>query len=138
MSEVPTPVSESTAAEIVRTEGSTRSFKSVDNTIVSSDLIMLNASGAVKATSGSVTEYLGCTIYTAGSGQRVVVERGKMRATWDGASTTLAAGAPIGISVTHSGWFEGSSLTSGANVIGYNVTNLAATQSGTLQIVSLL
>jgi hypothetical protein len=143
MSEIPTPVSESTAIEVVRKEGSTFSAKSVDNTLTAGDIVQYNASGILKATglgSGVFETIAGVLLYTCASGNRGVAIRGKVRATWDGASTTLNYGAPIAVSTTHSGWFEassGDSIPIGVYVGLYGGSQLAAANSGQLAVVEI-
>ena len=143
MSELPTPVSESTAIEVVRKEGSTRSQKAVD-TITAGEILTINNSGAVRAIglSGIAPLLMGVALYTATSGNRVVTIRGKLRSFWDGAGTVVN-GTPIAVSTTRSGWFEPYAGTSGINVIGYFFgdapgASLAASNSGTLQVVDIL
>ena len=134
MSEVPTPVSESTAIEIVRGEGATISQKSV-STITAGDFVYnLNNSGVVQAIEAIDAErILGVAAYDAASGKRCVVLReGHVRARWDGAGT-VNKGTQIVSSDVRSGWFEplGAS-TSGTLIIGFSVNELAAANSGTL------
>ena len=134
MSEVPTPVSESTAIEIVRGEGATISQKSV-STITAGDFVYnLNNSGVVQAIEAIDAErILGVAAYDAASGKRCVVLReGHVRARWDGAGT-VNKGTQIVSSDLRSGWFEplGAS-TSGTLIIGFSVNELAAANSGTL------
>ena len=143
MSEIPTPVSESTAIEVVRKEGSTLSVKSVDNTITAGDILMFNASGVLKQAggigSGDSFTLAGVTLYTCASGNRTVVIRGKVRATWDGVNTGNF-GVPIAPSLTHSGWFETSSglvYPIGVFIGNGGGSQLAAANSGTLQVVEI-
>ena len=70
MSEIPSAVSESTAIEIVRKEGSAHSEKSV-STLVAGDLTyFLNNSGLVQ-TIGAINSYsvYGIALYDAASGE---------------------------------------------------------------------
>lgn len=143
MSEIPTAVSESTAIEVVRKEGSTLSAVSVDNTITAGDILQFNASGVLKANgvgSGVTNTIAGVTLYTSASGNRTVMIRGKVRATYDGV-TAGTYGVPIAVSHTHSGWFEvssGDTLPLGVFIGNGGGSQLSTTaNSGTLQVVEI-
>lgn len=138
MSEVPTPVSESTAAEVVRVEGKTRSAKSVDNNIITSSLLYASASGFKEAPGLTLpTDIAGVATTAGASGNRVLAIKGKVRAIWDGTGT-VNFGTNIAPSATQSGMFE---VLSGTTYgIGYFYGNgagssLGATNSGTAVIV---
>lgn len=144
MSELPTPVSESTAIEIVRKEGTARSFKSVGALVAGELLYFANSSGVtqgVGGTSGGLAAYAGVALFTQTSGNRVTTIHGKHRARWDGV-TVGALGSAIGLSTTRSGWFEvnpaaassGSYLNIG-QYIDTGIGTLAAANSGTLVVV---
>ena len=146
MSEVPSPVSESTAIEIVRKEGSARSWKAIDS-ITAGDLMWFpNSSGVrqiVGGTSGGISAFAGIALYTQTSGNRVTTIHGKVRCKWDGV-TAGPLGSAIGGSTTRSGWFEvapgvassGSYLVLG-QYIDTGVGTLAAANSGTLVAVEV-
>ena len=148
MSEVPTPQSESTAIEIVRREGSARSYKCVDNGLTAGDIAFFpNSSGIAKAiggTSGGISNIAGVALYTTVSGARAVTIKGVVRCKWDGV-TAGVLGQGIGASTTNSGWFEitpaiassGSYLVIG-RYVDTSVGTLAAANSGTLVAVELL
>lgn len=140
MSYLPTPVSESTAAEIVRREGSAKGFTTND-TITQSDIVKLaNGSGLVRAVNGDLLPIIdGVAIYTAVSGARTVAIKGRVRAVWDGVGTVVP-GTVLGVSAARSGWFEPSASTSGQLQIGYyrGTAALAAANSGTAVEVELL
>lgn len=132
MSEVPTPVSESTAIEIVRKEGSTFSAKSV-STISAGDLVYwVNNSGLAEAIE-SVANLTspGIALYDAVSGSRCVTIRGHLRARWDGAGT-VNKGSPIAPSATYSGMFTLGVAGSGTLIWGLSVNNLGTSNSGQL------
>lgn len=138
MSEVPTPVSESTAIEIKRTEGKTFSAKAVD-TITAGDFVYFsNNSGliqAIEAINGD--SIVGVALYDAISGERCVTIKGHVRARWDGTGT-VNKGTIIVSSDVRSGWFEPlGAVTSGTLILGYSINNLAAANSGTLVEVFL-
>ena len=147
MSELPTPVSESTAIEIVRKEGTARSFKSVGALVAGELLYFANSSGVtqiVGGTSGGISAFAGIALYTQTSGNRVTTIRGKVRCRWDGA-TAGPLGASIAGSTTRSGWFE---VTSGIAASGQSylvlgqyidtgVGTLATANSGTLVAVEI-
>lgn len=138
MSEVPTPVSESTAIEIRRIEGSVRSQKSV-STITAGDLLYnLNNSGVVQAIEAiDAGRIVGVAWYDAVSGARVVYGKGHVRARWDGAGT-VNKGTQIVSSDLRSGWFEPlGAVTSGTLILGRSVNELAAANSGTLVEVEI-
>lgn len=146
MSEVPIPVSESTAIEVVRREGSNHSYKSV-STISAGDLLFFpNSSGVaqgVGGTSGGISNFPGVALYDAVSGARCPTIKGFVRSRWDGV-TAGVLGQPIALSTTRSGWFEitparassGSYLDIG-RYIDTSVGTLAAGNSGTLVVVEL-
>ena len=133
MSEIPAAVSESTAIEIVRLEGATRSAKSV-STITGGDFLYnLNNSGVVQAIEAiDAGRIIGVALYDAVSGNRVTAIKGHVRARWDGTGT-VNKGTQIVSSDVRSGWFEplGAS-TSGTLILGYSYNELAAANSGTL------
>lgn len=139
MSEIPTPVSESTAIEVVRREGSARSFKSV-STITAGDFVYFaNNSGVVQTIEAiDASRIPGVALYDAASGNRVTTIKGKARARWDGTGT-VGKGTQIVSSDLRSGWFEplGAS-TSGTLIIGYSHDVLAAANSGLLNVVEVL
>ena len=133
MSEVPTPVSESTATEIVRGEGKTFSAKAVD-TITAGDFVYFGTnSGVIQAIEAIAGESIvGAAMYDAVSGERCVAVKGRIRARWDGTGT-VNKGTLIVSSDVRSGWFEPlGAATSGTLVIGYSVGVLAAANSGLL------
>lgn len=137
MSEIPAAVSESTAIEIVRTEGSAHSEKSV-TTLTAGDIVYFaNNSGLVQVVA-AINSYsiFGIALYDATSGNRVTTIRGKVRGRWDGTGT-VNKGTSIGSSATRSGWFEPSAITSGVLNIGFSYNNLGATNSGTLTPIEL-
>ncbi len=143
MSEVPTPVSESTAIEIVRKEGSARSVKAV-NTITAGDLLWLpNASGATQTVtfSGTRDTVIGAALYSAVSGGRVTTIKGKVQVKWDGAGSPIF-GSPIAPSTVRSGWFEFSSGTAApigilwGSIVGAGFAAVAG-NSGTLLVVEI-
>lgn len=142
MSEVPSVTLETTAIELVRKEGSARSWKAV-NTINAGELLWLpNASGVVQTVtfSGTRDTVLGAALFGQSSGGRVTTITGKVQVRWDGA-TTGPMGSPIAPSTLRSGWFELSSGT--AAPVGIYVgtgpgSALAAANSGLLQPVELL
>jgi len=141
MSELPTPVSESTAIEVVRQEGMARSFKSVSTLTAGDICYFANNSGIVQVIAGvSRLEHVGAALYDAASGNRATTIRGKIRARWDGTGTP-GLSVPIGSSATRSGWWEVSADTSGVFAIGQyldvSVPNPGATNSGTLLVVEL-
>jgi len=133
MTYVPTPVSESTAIEVVRIEGATRSAKAV-STITAGDFVYhLNNSGVVQAIeaidAGSI---LGVALYDAVSGNNTTIIKGHVRARWDGTGT-VNKGTQIVSSDVRSGWFEPlGAVTSGTLILGYSYNNLGTTNSGTL------
>jgi len=118
MSEVPTPVSESTAIEVVRKEGSALSWKAIDTIVAGALLYQVNASG-VDLCVGTISSpaTVGVALSQASSGGRVTTIRGKVRAIWDGAGT-LTYGTVIGNSTTQSGYFTPGANTSGAFILG--------------------
>ena len=130
--QLPTPVSESTAIEIVRKEGATFSQKSV-STITAGDILYnLNNSGLVQVIGNIQGEACaGVALYDAVSGTVATTVRGHLRCRWDGTGT-VNRGTVIGSSATRSGWFEPSALASGNLVLGHSIANLAAANSGTL------
>lgn len=150
MSEVPTPVNESTAIEFKRLEGSTLSDKSI-GTITAGEILWWPNNSGLRQADGNETvrELAGVALYDAASGKRAVTARGLLRVRWDGAGT-LNRGVPIGVSTTRSGWFEpvtiaslsggGSGLLSIGHYpgLGGDVSNPGAGQSGTLLIVDIL
>lgn len=138
MSEVPTPVSESTAIEIKRVEGATKSDKAVD-TITAGDLIYYGTNSgliqAIEAINGG--SIVGAALYDASSGARVVAIKGHVRCRWDGTGT-VNKGTLIVSSDVRSGWFEPlGAVTSGTLILGYSHNNLGASNSGTLVPVQL-
>lgn len=138
MSEVPTPVSESTAIEIKRTEGKTFSAKAVD-TITAGDFVYFSTNSgliqAIEAINGD--SIVGVALYDAISGERCVTIKGHVRARWDGTGT-VNKGTIIVSSDVRSGWFEPlGAVTSGTLILGYSINNLAAANSGTLVEVFL-
>ena len=139
MSEVPTPVSESTAIEIVRTEGSSHSFKAI-GTITAGEILKWGASGAIQevGTEADNETFLGVAIQNATSGQRVDVIKGWVQVRWDGVGT-VNPGTLLNSSTTRSGWFTAGTALSGGMAIGIyspfggnTTTALAAANSGTL------
>jgi hypothetical protein len=91
MSEVPSVVSESTAIELVRREGTARSWKA-NNTINAGELLWYpNASGVVQTVtfSGTRDTVLGAALFNQTSGGRVVTIKGKVQVRWDGATVRL-------------------------------------------------
>ena len=146
MSEVPTAYSESTAIELVRKEGTARSFKSISASNVAG-IIVKQVSGGVLPTLGTEDPQVvaGVLLYPAASGPRAVTIRGKVRAFWDGLSSggTTYPGQEIQLSYTNSGWFTGGNASGAWSAIGTYVgtpgtsTALGATNSGLLQVVEL-
>lgn len=138
MSEVPSPVSESTAIEIKRKEGSTFSAKAVE-TITAGDFVYFSTnSGLIQAIEAiDAVRIVGVSLWDAVSGERCVTVKGHVRARWDGTGT-VNKGTQIVSSDVRSGWFEplGAS-TSGTLILGYSVNNLGASNSGTLVEVVL-
>lgn len=142
MSEVPTPVSESTAIEVVRKEGTALSWKAVD-TIVAGDLLyQINASG-VDLCVGTISApgTVGVALFGQTSGGRVTTIKGKVRAIWDGVGT-LNYGTVIGNSTTQSGYFTPGANTSGAFILGTAIGTgpgflAVAANSGQLVVVDL-
>lgn len=137
MSEIPSPVSESTAIEIVRREGTARSFKSI-TTITAGDLLYSpNNSGASQAVGAIISANgYGVALYDCTSGNRVVTIRGKVRARWDGAGT-VNKGTPIQPSTAKSGYFEPGAAASGGLTWGFSYDNLGTTNSGLLNVVEV-
>lgn len=142
MSEVPSVVSESTAIEVVRKEGSTLSAKVV-NKVSAGDILsaLLNSSGLTQAinASGNLATVAGVALYQATSGQRTTCIKGKVRSTWDGTGT-VTFGTPIDVSTTQSGWFEPAGTSGTVTQIGWFYgtgagSSLGASNSGTLQVV---
>lgn len=140
MSEVPLPVSESTAIEIVRKEGSAQSFKAI-GTITAGELLKWGVSGVIQMVGTELDNgvFLGAAIQNATSGQRVTVIKGWVQARWDGVGT-VNPGTLLVASTTRSGWFTAGTTLSGGMSIGIyspfggNVTTtLAAANSGLLQ-----
>jgi len=138
MSELPTPVSESTAIEVVRQEGSARSWPAND-TLAAGDIVYTTPSGLAKAIiSTQAWMCPGAVLYTAVSGSRAVTIKGKVRARWDG-SGTLNRGVVIQQGA-HSGWFTvavANIFASGTH-LGLSWDNGGATTSGKLHVVELL
>ncbi len=140
MSEVPTPVTESTSIEIVRREGTAKSYKAI-GTITGGELLKWGASGVIQMV-GTETDnplFVGAAIQAATSGQRVTVIKGWVQSRWDGAGT-VNPGTLLVASTTRSGWFTAGTALSGGMSIGIfspfggNVTTaLAAANSGLLQ-----
>jgi len=138
MSEIPTPVSESTAIEIVRVEGATDSEKAVGTIDAGALLYFGNNSGvvhAIKAVDGNST--IGAALFDAVSGERVTFIKGRVKVKWDGTGT-VNAGTIIVNSDLVSGWFEPlGAVTSGSLELGHSAGSLAAANSGTLVEVVL-
>ena len=131
--QLPTPVSESTAIEIVRKEGATFSQKSV-STITAGDFVYnLNNSGLVQAIEAIDAQSIaGVALYDAVSGAVCTTIRGHVRARWDGAGT-VNRGTQIVSSDVRSGWFEPlGAVTSGTLILGRSLANLGTANSGTL------
>ena len=140
MSEVPLPVTESTAIEIVRREGTGKSYKAI-GTITAGELLKWGASGAIQMV-GTETDnplFIGAAIQNATSGQRVTVIKGWVQVRWDGVGT-VNPGTLLVASTTRSGWFTAGTALSGAMSVGIfspfggnTTTALAAANSGLLQ-----
>ncbi len=143
MSELPTPVSESTAIEIIRREGATNSYKAI-GTLTGGDLLKWGASGVVQMV-GTETDnglFVGVAAQNATSGQRVTTMKGYVQIKWDGVGTVNAGTTLLVASTTRSGWFTaGTALSGGMSIgifspLGGNATAaLAAANSGLLQPV---
>ena len=101
MSELPTPVSESTSPEIVRKEGTAISTKAIGPISAGNILVLTNASGAYLAVPNAtaLSQNFGVALEQATSGQRVTTIKGHVRAIWDGTGSPVY-GSPIGISAT--------------------------------------
>jgi hypothetical protein len=146
MSEVPVPVTESTAIEFRRKEGTARSFKAI-GTLTAGELLKFGASGAVQMV-GTETDnglLLGVALFTATSGNRVTTAKGQMQVRWDGVGTVNAGTTLLVASSTRSGWFTaGTALSGGMSIglytpLGGNTTAaLAAANSGLLQLVETI
>ena len=140
MSEVPTPVTESTAIEIVRKEGTGKSYKAI-GTITAGELLKWGASGVIQMV-GTETDnelFIGAAAQSATSGQRVTTFKGWLQVRWDGVGT-VNPGTLLVASTTRSGWFTaGTALSGGMTVAIYSpfggntTTALAAANSGLLQ-----
>lgn len=131
--QVPAAVSESTAIEIVRKEGSTFSQKSV-STITAGDFVYNSTnSGLVQAIEAIAANSIpGVALYDAVSGTVCTTIKGHVRARWDGTGT-VNRGTQIVSSDVRSGWFEPlGAETSGTLVLGRSIANLGASNSGTL------
>jgi hypothetical protein len=141
MSELPTPVSESTSVEIVRLEGRSHSHKSV-STILAGNILVTNASGALQTVGTEGTwAIVGVALYGAVSGARVDVIKGWVRALWDGTGTA-SDGALIYGSTTYSGMFSATAVSGQANAIGRvhlqpGGVSLAAANSGLVSPVEI-
>ena len=140
---VPTPVSESTAIEWRRVEGTAHSFKAAAvGSIPAGSLVKFGASGILQMIGTELDNgvFLGVTLYTATSGSIVTVARGQMRVAWDGAGT-VSPGTLLVASATYSGMFTAGTTLSGGMSIGVyeplpgTFANLAAANSGQLQLV---
>ena len=131
--QLPAAVSESTAIEIVRKEGSTFSQKSV-STITAGDFVYnLNNSGLVQAIEAIDAKSIpGVALFDAVSGKTCTAIKGRVRARWDGTGT-VNRGTLIVSSDVRSGWFEPlGAVTSGTLILGRSIGNLGASNSGTL------
>ena len=138
MSEIPTPVSESTAIEIVRLEGSTKSTKAVDTFVAGNVAYFLNNSGLTKVIANIRAKSIpGVVLYDAVSGERVVTLQGKVRVFWDG-NGTVNRGTPLQTSSNRSGWVEATGTIVSGDVfdIGYSENALAAANSGLLIVMN--
>jgi hypothetical protein len=144
MSELPSPVSESTAAEYQRIEGTARSAKAVAAITLGEIVGFVTSSGYAQipgGTSGGSAIVQGVALYTQTSGNRATVIRGKVRSRWDGVANAKL-GDPIAVSTTRSGWWETSQSTSGELVVGKYIDTIvgttAAANSGTLLLVEII
>lgn len=137
----PSPVSESTAIEIKRQEGTVRSYVAL-GTLTAGNLIKLTNSGCIQTVGGEdEVAVLGAAFFTASSGSRVVVGRGQLRSQWDGVGTPKP-GDEVTPSTTQSGWWTAATVGSGAVNIGIysplpGGLTLGAANSGTLQAIMI-
>ncbi len=136
----PTPVSESTAIEVRRTEGTVHSYVAI-GTIAAGSLVKLTNSGLVQTVgTEDPAAVLGVTLYTATSGSRIATARGQMRVTWDGVGT-VTPGVEVQASITNSGWFTANNSGTLTSVGRYDPMpgygTLVAANSGTLQVITL-
>lgn len=138
----PTPVSESTAIEIRRKEGSARSYVAGNGTINAGEIVKLNASGLIEVVGTEQSnDIVGVALYTAYSGARCTVIKGQVRARWDGAGTGTVGACIMG-STTYSGMFTMGVATSGTFNCGIYAplpggVALAAANSGQLVPVEI-
>ena len=136
---LPNPVSESTAVEIVRKEGSAHSWK-VLGTIPAGNIVKLTSSGLIQTVgTEDPTDIFGVLLYAGVSGTPQTAIRGWVRAFWDGIASggTITPGFELSLSYTLSGWVTGGNASGALTSIGfYNPLigggNLGATNSGTL------
>ncbi|HKT22504.1 MAG TPA: hypothetical protein VJR06_07855 [Nitrososphaerales archaeon] len=142
---VPSPVSESTAIEIQRKEGTGRSQKVIGiaggGTVPAGNIMKLGSSGLIQTVgSEDPAAVFGALLYQSVSGSVSTCIRGRVRAFWDGAGT-VTPGSEIQLSSTYSGWVTGA--VSGPDFsIGFyepfvGGVSLAAANSGTLVPVEL-
>jgi hypothetical protein len=139
----PTPVSESTAIEVRRIEGTAKSYVlgAVAAPILAGNIVKGGASGVIQTVGSEDPEaVLGVTLYNANSGQRVTTVRGQVRCYWDGVGSPTV-GSEIQPSSTYSGWFT--AYVSGALYsLGYydpqpGTGSLTSANSGTLQVINI-
>jgi len=147
---LPNPVTESTAIEIQRREGTARSqiligtgATASGGFVAAGNLMKWSSSGLIQTVGGEDPQATwGVLLYQGVSGSLATVIKGRVRVYWDG-SGTVTPGSEIASSATYSGWFTGLATGSGPSFsIGLYApfpggTSLAAANSGMLQPVEL-
>jgi len=140
---LPTPVTESTAIEIQRKEGSARSWMigtAAGGTVKAGNIMKLGNSGLL-ATVGTEDpqSVFGVLLYQGASGQLSTTIRGRVRAFWDGIASggTITPGLEMQLSYTNSGWVTGGNASGAWTAIGIYEPfpgggNLGAANSGQL------
>ena len=144
---LPNVVTESTAIEIQRKEGSARSWLVVGTAATASGGVVL-AGNIMKLTNSGLIQTVGTedpqsvfgvALYQAVSGQPTTCIRGRVRAFWDGINSggTITPGLELQLSYTYSGWVTGGNASGAWTAIGIYEPfvgggNLGAANSGTL------
>jgi len=141
---VPKAVTESTAIEIQRKEGSARSWTIASGSLAAGQIVKLTSSG-LAGTVGTEdpADIFGIAIFQGVSGGPTTAIRGRVRGWWDGVGT-LTPGAELQLSANGSGgWVTGAVSGPSFSIGFYNPfygagTAAAASYSGQLVPMELL